>query len=164
VDQFNQDFVKITAVDTSLRALDTYSRCVPRSERVCHASIFHLPFADGTFDGIYHLGVVEHFERAEIVAILCELRRVMKPDAKMVIFWPHASATSVAVLKLWHRLSGKDAAPLHPPEVSLAQGREWVRGILESAGFSMQSYHFGAVDFWVQAVIVAAPKDSASLS
>lgn len=157
VDQYNQERVRITAVDTSLRALDVYSRCVPGAEALCHASIFNLPFADATFDGVYHLGVIEHFSAEEIQSLLPELRRVLKPDGRMLIFWPHHRATSVAVLGLWHRLAGKAAPPLHPPEISLNQGEAWTRKVLEAGGFEMESYSFGFRDFWVQAVITARP-------
>jgi len=157
VDEENQKYVRITAVDTSLRALEIYSRCVPGAEAVCHASIFDLPFSDGTFDGVYHLGVIEHFSADEIQSILRELRRVMKPDGRMLIFWPHCRATSVAVLKIWHALARKESPPLHPPEISLNKGRSWTRHILESAGWEMESYAFGIRDFWVQAVITARP-------
>lgn len=157
VDLFNQDRVRITAVDTSLRALDVYSRCVPCAAEVRHASIFDLPFPDATFDGVYHLGVIEHFSGEEIQLIFGELRRVLKPDGQMLIFWPHCCATSVAVLGLWHRLAGKGALPLHPPEISLNQGKVWTKDLLESCGFKLESYSFGPRDFWVQAVITARP-------
>jgi dolichol-phosphate mannosyltransferase len=157
VDQYNQDYIRITAVDTSRRALEIYSRCVPRAAALRHASIFNLPFADGTFDGVYHLGVIEHFDSDAIQAIFRELRRVLKPTGRMLIFWPHKNATSVAVLGLWHALGGKTSPPLHPPELSHAQGKDWVRLCLERAGFEMDSYSFGFRDFWVQAVITAHP-------
>ena len=155
VDERNQDYIRITAVDTSLRALDIYSRCVPGAEAVCHASIFDLPFADGTFDGVYHLGVIEHFSAEEIQSILRELRRVLKPSGRMLLFWPHRLATSVAVLKLWHALAGKTSPPLHPPEISLNRGIAWTANILDQGGFKMETYSFGFRDFWVQAVVTA---------
>ena len=155
MDERNQDYIRITAVDTSLRALDIYSRCVPGAEAVCHASIFDLPFADGTFDGVYHLGVIEHFSAEEIQSILRELRRVLKPSGRMLLFWPHRLATSVAVLKLWHALAGKTSPPLHPPEISLNRGIAWTANILDQGGFKMETYSFGFRDFWVQAVVTA---------
>ncbi len=155
VDQDNQMQVHITAVDTSLKALQIYRRCVPFAKDVCHASAFDLPFAEASFDGAYHLGVIEHFNGTEMVKFLEELHRVIKPGGKLLIFWPHEKATSVAVIKIWHHLAGANAAPLHPPEISLAKNRKWVVSILSQAGFQMDYYQFDFRDFWVQAVIRA---------
>ena len=147
--------VHITAVDTSLKALQIYRRCVPFAKDVCHASGFDLPFAEASFDGAYHLGVIEHFSETEMKQFLAELHRVIKPGGKLLIFWPHEKATSVAVIKIWHHLAGANAAPLHPPEISLAKNRKWVASILSQAGFQMDYYQFDFRDFWVQAVIRA---------
>jgi len=155
VDQDNQMQVHITAVDTSLKALHIYRRCVPFAKDVCHASAFDLPFAEASFDGAYHLGVIEHFSISDMAKSLAELHRVIKPGGKLLIFWPHEKATSVAVIKIWHRLAGANAAPLHPPEISLAKNRKWVASILAQAGFQIDSYQFDFRDFWVQAVIRA---------
>lgn len=160
VDQVNQTSFRLTGLDASLKALAIYSRSVPKAEGVCHASVFAVPFPDHSFDGAYHLGVIEHFTREEIAAFLGELRRVIKPDGKLLIFWPHARATSVAVLGFWHRHFGKARPPLHPPEISLAEGKAWVREVLAQGGFEMTGYHFGAADFWVQAVVTAKPESA----
>ncbi len=159
VDAANQKHARIIGLDASLKALEIYSRCVPLATATCHASVFAIPFPDHTFDGAYHLGVIEHFDRDEIRQFLRELRRVLKPQAKLLIFWPHERATSVAVIKAWHRIARKNAEPLHPPEISLAKGKSWVREVLAESGFEMESYDFGPADFWVQAVITACPAD-----
>lgn len=159
VDAANQEHIRIVGLDASLKALQIYSRCVPKAHATCHASVFAIPFPDHTFDGAYHLGVIEHFDHSEIRRFLLELRRVLKPDGKLMIFWPHEKATSVAVIKMWHSLARKDSAPLHPPEISLAKGKEWVRETLAQGGFEMETYDFGAQDFWVQAVVTARPSD-----
>lgn len=158
VDTRLHERMSITAVDTSTTALRRYRELNPRAVEVREANIFSLPFPDATFDGAYNLGVMEHFTVEEIVAILTELARVTKPDAKLVIFWPHARATSVAVLHVAHRilrLTSKVPTALHPPEISLVRSRKWVEGILSAAGLTLHRYSFGARDLFVQAVIVA---------
>jgi dolichol-phosphate mannosyltransferase len=102
VDVDLHDHAEITAVDISVPALELYSKENPRAFAVKHASIFSLPFADASFDGAYNLGVVEHFEKDELRRILAELRRVIRPGGRLVVFWPHAYATSVAVLNSFH--------------------------------------------------------------
>lgn len=152
--------VKITAVDISAAALQRYQRENPGSEQVRHASVLDLPFGDGTFDGAYNLGVVEHFSHQELTRMFSELRRVLKPDGKLVVFWPHARATSAMVLDTAHWVLNDvlhKNVRLHPPECSRVHSRQEASALLASGGFKLDSYHFGAKDFFVQAVIVASP-------
>ena len=154
----------ITAVDISPPALELYQRYNPRAHEVRHANIMSLPFPDNSFDGVYNLGVMEHFTSDEIAVILRELKRVLKPDGKIVVFWPHARATSVAVLGAAHWMMRKSGSvtQLHPPEVSLLRSRDWVEGILRDAGLRLTDYNFGPRDFFVQAVVTADVPRSAA--
>jgi dolichol-phosphate mannosyltransferase len=150
---------KITAVDISESALGMYGRHNAQAEEVRHASIFDLPFANGSFDGAYNLGVVEHFSRDELKRGFSELHRVIRPDGKLVVFWPHAYASSVMVLNAAHWVLNDVMhrnVRLHPPEVSLIHSREEAAELLGEGGFKLESYHFGMRDFLVQAVVVAS--------
>jgi dolichol-phosphate mannosyltransferase len=149
---------RITAVDISPSALAIYRRHNPSAEDVRHASIFDLPFPSGSFDGAYNLGVVEHFEHDELIRAFGELGRVLKPRGKLVVFWPHARATSVAVLKSAHFLLNDvlhKNVQFHPPEVSLIHSRNEAAELLAEGGFDLTSYTFGAKDLFVQSVVVA---------
>ncbi len=158
VDVRFQNEMEITAVDSSLQALKVYACTVPAAKCVKHASIKDLPFEGNSFDGIYNLGVMEHFQKDEIMVIAGEFRRVLKPGGCLLLFWPHSRATSVAFLRVWQQLRTKAAptnVPLHPPEVSLLRSREWIEQVLGEAGFALESYQFDWRDLWVQAVITA---------
>ena len=153
-----QERMRITAIDISPSALRVYQRNNPAAFAVQHASILDLPFAPGSFDGVYNLGVLEHFTGGEIRRILAQFHRVLKPGGKLVIFWPHARATSVAVLNGAHWLFNdvlKKPVEFHPAEISLLQSRQWVEPLVRDAGFRLSDYSFGARDFFVQAVVVA---------
>ena len=157
VDQHLTEEMKITAVDISLPALENYRRNNPHADHVRRADILHLDFEKESFDGAYNLGVVEHFTHEQIGTILTEMGRVVKPDGKIVIFWPHKKATSVWVIKKIHRLLGlfsRQPVQLHPPEISLLDSREQARATIEKAGFNMVDYYFGVKDLLVQAVVV----------
>jgi SAM-dependent methyltransferase len=149
---------RVTAIDISPAALRLYASSNPAAKAVVHADIFDLPFADATFDGIYNLGVMEHFTREEIQRILCELHRVLKPGGKIVIFWPHYKAPSVMVLGAAHwilrNVFGRRTLQLHPPEVSLTHGRNEAADIFEAANFGFESYTFDIRDLFIQAVVV----------
>jgi len=158
VDAGLHQHAKITAIDISPSALTIYRRHNPQAEAVRHASIFQLPFSNGTFDGAYNLGVVEHFEHDELIRAFNELGRVLKPRGKLVVFWPHAHATSVAVLKsarfVLNDVMHKNVQ-FHPPEVSLIHSRKEAAELLGEGGFELTSYDFCAKDFFVQSVVVA---------
>jgi ubiquinone/menaquinone biosynthesis C-methylase UbiE len=158
VDERLHDRLRITAVDISSAAARLYRSNNPTSSGVFEADISALPFPDATFDGVYNLGVMEHFDAGAIVQILSELNRVLKPGARLVLFWPHRRATSVAVLGSAHWIMNdvlKRSVQLHPPEVSLLKSRKWVEELLAEARLTLESYSFGPADFFVQAVVVA---------
>ncbi|WP_051272657.1 glycosyltransferase [Fundidesulfovibrio putealis] len=148
---------RVTAVDISLEALALYGRNNPQVQAARQADIFRLPFESGTFDGVFNLGVMEHFDEVQIQALLVEFRRVLKPEGKIVLFWPHARATSVFVLGAVHfvmnRVLGKKTR-LHPDEITRLNGKEQARKLLERAGWKLLDYRFGWQDMFVQAVIV----------
>jgi carboxylesterase type B len=72
-------------------------------------------------------------------------------------FWPLASAPSVKVLGLWHRLlnkRGDRAVELHPAEITLIRSRSQVEEIIRSAGWRLVSYSVSPSDLFIQAVVV----------
>jgi dolichol-phosphate mannosyltransferase len=158
VDVHLQHRMRVTALDICPGALRLYARNNPRAAAIRHGSIFALPFPDGSFDGVYNLGVMEHFTRAEIGRILAEFRRVLKPGGKAVLFWPHRRGTSVFVLRIAHFLLGRfarTARRLHPPEITLLRDRDEAAELLEHARLRLLEYRFGPRDLFVQAVVVA---------
>jgi dolichol-phosphate mannosyltransferase len=157
VDARLHEHARITAVDISSSALDLYRSYNPPADDVRHANILDLPFAAGSFDGAYNLGVVEHFRRDELTRAFTELHRVIKPNGKLVVFWPHARATSVMVLRTAHWVLNDvlhKNVELHPPEFSLVHSKREAADLLYSGGFELTSYEFGARDLFVQAVVV----------
>ncbi len=157
VDQHLTEEMKVTALDISLPALESYRHNNPHAAAVRRGDILNLEFEQASFDGVYNLGVVEHFTAEQIRKILSEMGRVLKPGGKIVIFWPHRLATSVWVLKGVHWLLDRltrQPLRLHPPEISLLGSRAQAREVVEQAGFSMVDYYFGAQDLMVQAVVV----------
>ena len=158
VDRDLHERVHVTAVDISERALRLYARNNPRASRIEQASIFDLPFEEGAFDGVYNLGVLEHFHRQEIREILGEFHRVLKPCGKLLVFWPHRRGSSVLFLRaLRHliRVVSRREPKFHPDEISLLGARDEAEALLLDAGFALREYYFGVRDLFVQVVIVA---------
>ena len=157
VDSDIQREMEITAVDISVHALQEYQKNNPNVRFLRHADILNLPFSDPTFDGAYNLGVLEHFTEAQIKRILCEFYRVVRKGGKVIIFWPHARATSVFVLKIIHWVLNKllkKKVQLHPSEIYLLKSKSAVEGLFREAGFTVVDYYFGYKDLFVQAVFV----------
>ncbi|MDB4915677.1 MAG: methyltransferase protein [Gemmatimonadetes bacterium] len=157
VDQGLHEHMRVTALDISADAIRLYHANNPSVSRIEHGDILALPHDDATFDGYYSLGVVEHFTDGQIARILSEARRVLRPGGKVVLFWPHARATSVFVLGIVHTLLARSGSTteLHPAEISLLTSRAMAERIFHDGGFTLTSYDFGAKDLWIQAVVVA---------
>ena len=157
VDADLHERVSVTAVDISPEALARYSKENPKAHKVEHADILKLPYADGTFDGAYNLGVVEHFEGDELKTLFKELARVTKPGGKVVVFWPHKLATSAAVLDGIHFLMNDvlhKNVRLHPPEPTRIGSKAEAEVAFKQAGLELVRYEFGPRDLFVQAIAV----------
>jgi SAM-dependent methyltransferase len=147
----------ITALDISLRALNLYRQFNQYNPRIIRGDIFHIPFEDSIFDGVYNLGVLEHFTEEEIVRILAELRRVIKPKGRIAIFWPPEFGLSVRFLNMIHailRTIRNQKIKLHPDEVSLLKSRSHVEAIGARANLQITDYYFGPRDCFTQVAIV----------
>lgn len=157
VDQGLHQYLRITALDISPEAIAQYQRHNPAAAELQHGDIMKLPYPDSSFDGYYSLGVIEHFTGDEIARLLGEAHRVVKPGGAVLVFWPHARATSVMVLGAAHKLLNRRGGNtrLHPAEVSLLASRAMAIEHFTRAGFTVESYDFGAKDLWIQAAIVA---------
>jgi len=148
---------RITGLDISPGALERYRRSNPHAAGTIHADLMNLRDVPGGYDGVYSLGVLEHFTPEEIRVILDNMRLVLRPGGKMIAFWPLASAPSVKVLGLWHRMlnqRGDRAVELHPAEITLIRSRTQVEEIIRSAGWRLASYSVSPADLFIQAVIV----------
>ncbi len=155
------NYFKITALDISPNALKIYKSIHKDKCKTVQGSIFKLPFKKETFDGIYNLGVMEHFTEEEINKILSEFYRVLKPHGKIVIFWPPVFGLSVRALDSIHFVMNdilKRNIKLHPDEITRIKSREHAEYLFRKANFRVLDYYFGMRDMFTQTVIVAEKK------
>tara|TARA_B100000989_G_scaffold64508_1_gene44688 strand:- start:5475 stop:6905 length:1431 start_codon:yes stop_codon:yes gene_type:complete len=161
VDRFLSGNYNLTAIDISKSAIQNYTANVPRAKSVYHMSIFATDFKNDSFDGIYNMGVMEHFTQQEIINILIEMKRVLKKNGKILLFWPHRYGTSVIFLKAishLYKIIGKTIS-FHPKEVSLMKNKKMISNICENTGLKLCTYTFNFRDLFVQTVI-CLKKDS----
>ncbi len=157
VDADIREYVSITAMDISVNALSFYKRIHGDSSRLLHGSIFDIPLPEGSMDGVYNLGVMEHYTEEDIQRILKEFKRILKPGGLAVIFWPPEFGLSVIFFKclkiILRPFFGK-GLKFHPDETTRIRSKRHARGIFERAGFNAIKYYFGVRDFFTYAVIV----------
>ena len=159
--QVDEDIIKkyeITALDISSEALKLYKFYNGNKAKLMLASIFDIKARPSTFDGIYNLGVMEHFTKEEDVKILKELHRVLKPNGKIVLFWPPRFGPTVLFLNSTHFVLNKifrRNIRLHPEEISLIKSKKHTEEILRAGGFKLLKFYFGPKDLFTYCVIVA---------
>jgi dolichol-phosphate mannosyltransferase len=149
----------ITAIDYSRRALELYRANNGAISNVLQASIEQLPFADGSFDGVYNLGVMEHFPEPSLKKSLKEFARVLKPGGRIVIWWPPEFGFSVMVLKILRKLFSlgrkeKEKNSLFPDEISRIQSRNQIDNLLRDCGFKLEKFQFGPQDLFTQVAVI----------
>lgn len=151
--------IDITALDISANALKIYKSIHGSGSVTIQGSIFELPFPDHSFDGVYNLGVLEHFTQEEISQILTEFKRIIKPGGKIVVLWPPTFGFTVFILDSAHFVLNnifRMNVKLHPDEITRVKSREHAVKTFEAAGFKLIEYYFGIKDIFTQAVVVAA--------
>ncbi len=157
VDRDVANWVNLSALDISISALNIYRKHNMNVHKLIHGDISDIPVKNESFDGIYSLGVMEHFSEEGIHKILREFHRVLKPKKKMIIFWAPELGLSVLFLKAVHYTLNNffnKNIKLHPDEITRARSKEQVKSILAKADLKMIDYYFGIKDFFTHAIIV----------
>ena len=149
---------KITGLDISKKALEIYKESNKYVVSTLHASIFQTGLPEKSIDGIYNLGVMEHFTLEEIQTCLTEFKRILRPDGRLVIFWPPEFGLSVLFFKVLRgtikTLTGKDVK-FHPDEISRIYSKKNALEIFAKGGFKVIEYSFGPRDVWTYSIVVA---------
>lgn len=148
---------KITGLDISEEALRLYKKTNGNNAEVIKADVKNMPKMK-PFDGIYNLGLMEHFTMEENELILKQFNQILKPDGRIVLFWPPKYGISVIFLNSLHFFLNKVlrlSIRLHPDEISLLKSKEEVNTILKKSGFKMTDFYFGPKDMLTHRIIVA---------
>ncbi len=160
VDQKLKYWLKIVACDFSPEALRMYSQVNSPHSHCEWGDILSLDYPADSFDGVYNLGVMEHFSEEEIRQALREFYRVLRPGGRVVLFWPPKKSPMNPVLGIYSRLAQKfstkvKAAAPYPPEISRIQSRQQGEGWLREAGFTPIDFEFSLRDLYTQYAFVA---------
>lgn len=157
VDSCVSEKFRITAVDISRNAVEKYSQLHP-GHKAIQLDIFKLDGLTEKYDGLYNLGVMEHFSPEECTKILISAHSVLKPGGKVILFWPPHYGLSVLFLHFVHGvlrlIQGKNFQSLHPEEPNKASTPRVARKVLEASGFKLTRFSFSARDAFTYVVIV----------
>ena len=156
----------VIALDLSAPALKVYQRIHDDSHDLVRGTIFSIPIRDASIDGIYHLGVLEHFDEREIQQILAEFHRVLRPGGKMAVFWPPQFGLSVSALSFAHFVLNRilrRGVKLHPDEITLLESKSHAYGLFNQARFAVDDYYFGIKDFFTYCMVVVSKGTEAAV-
>jgi ubiquinone/menaquinone biosynthesis C-methylase UbiE len=136
-----------------------------RMDALVQADIFALPYQSNSIDGIWKLGVMEHFTQPEIRDCLQEFRRVLKPGGMVVLFWPTRHNSSRWILGPFEKLISlltKTKFTYFPDEISRLRSRKQARAMMQNAGFEVAALDFNWRTAFIHMVIVARKPQSES--
>jgi ubiquinone/menaquinone biosynthesis C-methylase UbiE len=162
--QVDKDIFKefnITALDISQNALKIYKHENGENAVTIHGSIFETGLNSESFDGIYNLGVIEHFDHTDNQKVLNEFRRILKPGGYYLCFWPPEYGMSVIffkVLKFILKFFTKKDIKFHPDEIFRMRSNKHAKNVLNEAGFEVSEIYFGPRDLFTYAVVVGKKK------
>jgi len=126
----------LVAVDIVLPVLEQCHSIM--DVKVC-GDIFRLPFHEESVDGIWNVGVMEHFTHDQIDRIMREFRRVLKRGGRALLLWPGVSSPPQKMLKVAAKFirmtSGKKNFQFHPEEISQLKSVREGNDVLVRNGF-----------------------------
>jgi len=121
-----------------------------RVELIC-GDAEHMPYPDGSLDGMFTSFTLELFDTPAIPALLAECRRVLRPGGRLVVVALSKEGKQGLILKAYewsheHFPNLMDCRPIY------------VRRAVEAAGFGIEATEIGRM--WVPVEIVLAVKPS----
>lgn len=151
--------IRISKQNRMLGAVDFSSYALSRAKKIplidfcLQADILSLPLKNASIDGIWNVGVMEHFTQDELVKILQEFNRVLRKDGCCVLFWPWVLAPSHLIFNAYERILGKIGIhkQVFPKTYSMFKRRRAIEGMMIKAGFMEVNFHPPLFDFthWV---------------
>lgn len=138
--------------------LDFSSKAILRSKRAgvlfnhyIQGDLTKLPVRSESIDGIWNVGVMEHFSQEELFQIFQEFYRVLKPGGCCVLFWPWVLAPSHVIFHSYESIIGKFGLhkQIFPPAPSMLSLRSLslLDEVASSSGFTGIRLHFPWIDF-----------------
>jgi SAM-dependent methyltransferase len=152
----HRDGRKLIGLDFSAVALKEAQK-IGCMEDLVQADVFSLPCRSEALDGIWNLGVMEHFTKPQLRACLKEFRRVLKPGGVVLLFWPSERNASRWVLgpieRVVSALRGRKFA-FFPDEISRLNSKDEAITYLSNEGFETVTVDFSWRTAFIHMVVV----------
>jgi SAM-dependent methyltransferase len=124
---------------------------------VTQGNILSLPCRSSSIDGIWNLGVMEHFSESQLTACLREFRRVLKPGGVIILFWPPEGNASRWLLGPIERVIGwlsSKPFTFFPDEICRLRSKDQATQLLECNGFQVMAVDFSWRTAFIHMVVV----------
>jgi len=147
---------KFYALDFAFDAV-SHSRVIPVIAGGIQGNLFSLPVRSNSVDGIWNLGVMEHFTDSEINTILKEFNRTLKPGSCAILFWPPLIGwykITALILETLLSLVRKKRIQLYPDEINLLQGKKKIQSFCDRNGFMLERCNGVYWDLFAYKVVV----------
>jgi SAM-dependent methyltransferase len=112
----------------------------------------HFPFEDGRFDIVTMLAVIEHIELVSVLAVLKEIRRVLRPQGSLILTTPTPTCDKLCRILANLGLISKKEIEEHKTAYPIRQ----VKTRLLDAGFGLEGITAGyfecCLNIWAKAV------------
>jgi len=144
---------KLIALDISKKALEE-ARKNTKFDEFIEGDIANLPFEDNSIDGIWNLGVMEHFSEEELPEVINECHRVLRKGGYLIIFWATKIAHYQLLLDNYNKLFKKNFQ-LFPDEHTRAKSKRHARELMSKSKFADCDIFFSWRDLFTDIVIVA---------
>ncbi len=143
-------------VDASMIALGSARAAVPEFG-LLRADVRRLPLRDASVDGLWNLGVLEHFPPAQGDAVLRECARVLRPGGHLIAFWPPvlgSSRLALAPVEWLLSIAKRRRYRFFPDEVNRLRSRLHAWEVLQRAGFEIVAIECPFRLLFIHAVVV----------
>ncbi|MDI6738274.1 MAG: class I SAM-dependent methyltransferase [Nanoarchaeota archaeon] len=147
---------KLWAVDISKTAL-MQAQKIPQIDKVIRDNILHTRFKENSIDGIWNLGVMEHFKEKDIIKILNEFHRVTKKGSYIVLFWPPVYGSTImffGVFEFFINLFKKEKFHVFPDEPTRLKSKGQLKTIIAKSKLTLVKNHFNFRDCFTHVVAV----------
>lgn len=146
----------VIGMDFSQNALNIYKKYNINSD-VIYGNILSVGLKNESVDGIYNLGVMEHFTTSDIRTILIEFNRVLKPNGTIILFVPPEYGSTVIFFKIIHYILNdifKQNIHFQPAEINRIRSQQHVENLINGTGLKLINFTFEPHDLFTHVAIV----------
>jgi SAM-dependent methyltransferase len=146
----------IIGIDNSHVALTLYKINNTYSD-IIYGDITNTGLQNESIDGIYNLGVMEHFTDEGIQQILIEFRRILKPDGKIILFVPPEYGSTVIFFKIVHFILNdifNKNIYFQPAEINRIRSLQYTKKLISGTGLKITDFNFEYNDLFTHVAII----------